>query len=282
MLPQPKTFEEHLIYTEQLARLSFFYARKFLWGRLPCKSLGLCLRDHTPLLYHALNFTDFESNWNSPECMAILDKADSLAGLPPESFEEEMWQFVAETARRRVEEIFPMVVGIQPFDDDYLCFHRTPIPHAFRYLYCGSLRYEEPAPNSDLCTFHIANAPAPSSLFQDDDYLPLCLRTLMKEAEMRYGCKQLKTTTWLNDRQRWLRLFPDEWRQNLTPRLPDERYIPVWSIGSWGLFIDARGMLDSERVNSFRENGIFKYQQRTSQCTFESLRRHLDSLERKN
>ncbi len=275
---QAKTFEEHLLYTEQLARLSLFYARKFLCPRLKSKTLGDCLRDHTPLLYHALNFTNFETNWNSPECLSILAKANSLATLAPEDFEEEMWRFVAETARRRVEEIFPMVVGIQPFDDDYLCFHRTPIPRSFRYLYCGSLRYEEPVEGSDLCTFHIANAPAPSSLFLNSEYLPLCLKTMMAEAELRYGCTRLKTTTWLNDRPRWLRLFPDEWQRNLTPRLPDDQYIPVWSIGSWGQFIDARGMLEPSRVKEFRATGIFRYQQRTSECSFESLRKHLSQI----
>ena len=278
MTTQPKSFEEHLVFTEQLARLSFFYARKFLSHRFPDKSIGILLRDHTPLLYHALNFTDFESNWNNPECLTIIAKANRLANLSPEVFEEEMWSFVAETAHRRVEEIFPMVVGIQPFDDDYLCFHRTPIPRSFRYLYCGSLRYEEPAKGSDLCTFHIANAPAPSSLFQDSEYLPLCLKTMMKEAELRYGCTRLTTTTWLNDRPRWLRLFPDEWQRNLTPRLPDGQYLPVWSIGAWGQFIDARGMLEPSRIKEFRANGIFRYQQRTSQCSFESLRKHLERL----
>ncbi len=278
MHTQTKSFEEHLVFTEELARLSFFYARKFLWPRQTGKPLGLCIRDHTPLLYHALNFTNFENNWNTPECIAVLSKADSLAALEPEEFENEMWAFVKETARNRVEEIFPMVVGIQPFDDDYLCFHRTPIPRSFRYLYCGSLRYEEPAKGSDLCTFHIANAPAPASLFQDSEYLPLCLMTMMKEAELRYGCNRLTTTTWLNDRPRWLRLFPEEWQRNLTPRLQDEQYTPVWSIGAWGQFIDARGMLEPTRVKEFRASGVFRYQQRTSQCSFESLRRHLETL----
>ena len=92
MKQRPKTLEEHLLYTEQLARLSFFYARRFLLPRMNGKSLGDCLRDHTPLLYHALNFTDFESNWNSDDCNAILRKADSLAALPAEKFEEEMWR----------------------------------------------------------------------------------------------------------------------------------------------------------------------------------------------
>jgi len=256
-----KSLEEHKIYVERLARISFFYARKYLLPRLPDATLAECIRDHTPLLYHALFHYESRPKWDDPKSMEILNKANDCAAMPPDEFEETMWNFIADYAHERAEWNYPNGVGVAA----------PPSWH------CGSLTYDNPPPDSGgVVKFHIANAVGPHSIFENPDYLPKCLELLMAETEVRFGSTALATSTWLNDRPRWLALFPDSWRENLSPRV--ENPIPVWSVASWGQLIDSRGCVVPEREQAVRETGVLKYQTRSSKCSFADLRHHLQTL----
>ncbi len=256
-----KSLEEHKVYLERLARISFFYARKYLMPRLPNATLAECIRDHTPVLYHALFHYESRPKWDDPKSMEILNRANDLAGLEPEAFEEAMWDSIKDYAHERAEMNYPRGVGVAAPSD----------------WHCGCLTYDKPSPNANgVVVFHIANSVGPHSIFEDPQYIPKCLELLMTETEIRFGATALTTSTWLNDRPRWQAIFPQSWRDNMSPRVADP--LPVWSVASWGQLIDSRGCVVPEREEALRKTGVLKYQARKSQCTFADLRKHLQSL----
>ena len=260
-MPELKTLEEHCKYVEGFARVSFFFARKWLMPKFPEKKPGELIRDHTPLLYHGLNYPPAAQSEN-PECQKILSRADDLAGLEPEEFEETMWNEIRDLAAKRAELNYPNAVGVKA-------------PASWN---CGSLKYDPPFEHPNLdpgqVTFHIANAVGPKSIFDDPDYLPHCFLLLMKEAQFRFGCHTLFTSTWLNERQAFLNCFPQEWRRNMSPR-PEEHPVPRWHFGWWGQLVTGRGTINPKAEKFVRENGYLKYCCLASHCSFENMRKHL-------
>ena len=258
-MPELKTLEEHRKYVEGFARVSFYYARKWLVPRFPERTIGDLLRDHTPLLYHGLDYSP--AVWNDdPECQEILNRANRLAELPPDEFENTMWDEIKELAAKRADMSYPHAVGVAA-------------PASWN---CGSLKYD--APDGKLpegwVTFHIANAVGPKSIFDDPDYLACCFLLLLKESEFRFGVNVLFTSTWLNDREAFVRFFPQEWQDNLSPR-PEEKPVPRWHFGWWGQLVTGRGTINPKAEEFVRKNGFLKCAERASHCSFENMRRHL-------
>ena len=254
-----KTLAEHKIFVEQLARLSFFFARK-LKDKTPDKPVGELLRDHTPLFYHALDYSDYLTGWNNPACQGIMKRADELSENSPEEFEERMYAEIKDLAMERAERFYPESVGIG-------------LPPGWNV---GSLKYDPPLkglpPNH--CNFHIANAVAPMSIFDDPAYLPRCFMKLMELGEKDYGFDTLRTVTWLNDNPRWLTLFPKEWHDNRDAGKDEVS----WNFGNWGQVVSARGTLNEKAAQYAREHGTLKYKARYSFCSFAAMRRHLATL----
>lgn len=257
-----KSLEEHLFSIETMARLSFFYAARWLKMEFaPEKSMSDCLSCHTPLLFHGLICYDREKWQEHPACRLIMDEADKLADLAPDRFENAMWEKCGAAIRQRAEETYSDSRGIGT-------------PPSWN---CGSLKYDPPRPETpNVCAFHIYNTVPPHSIFEDTEYLVCCFRLLMKETELRYGADTLTTSTWLNDRSRWLKFFPDEWQQNLSPR--DTGRLPGVTVGDWGFIIDARGCINPKWDLYIRENGRFPFYQRKSHCSYTAMRQHLDTL----
>ena len=257
-----KSLEEHKVYIERLARISFFYARKYLLPQGAESCIGDCIKKHTPLLYHALFHTEARDKWDDPDSLRILAKAEELVALSPEEFEEAMWAYIEEYAHQRAEMNYPKGVGVA----------------APASWHCGSLTYDPPSPKRPptWVAFHIANGVGPHSIFESPDYLPKCLELLMAECRVRFGADTLYTSTWLNDRPRWQALFPKSWMENMSPKV--EPFIPVWSVASWGQIIDSRGCVVPEREQELRATGKFRYQTRSSHCTFDELEAHLAAL----
>ncbi len=255
-----KTLAEHQEYVEQMARLSFFFARRWLEKRMPEKTIGELLRDHTPLLYHALNYTDHETKWDNPACLGILAKADELKVLPPTKFEEQMWSEVTDLAVERAERFYPTSVGMG----------------VSKEWNAGSLKYDPPVPGlpPNYCNFHIANAVSPKSIFDDPEYLPHCFIELMARSKKEHGYDTLHTATWLDDHHRWLALFPQEWIDNLSPRTNDVS----WNFGNWGQMVTARGTFNRNAGQYLREHGELKYKCRRSHCSFAAMRKHLTTV----
>ena len=259
MMSEVKSLEEHCGYVEGLARVSFYFARKWLAPRFPEKKIGELIRAHTPVLYHGLNYSP--SVWAAdPECQDLLARADRLAELDPDAFEETLWGEVRGLARRRAELNYPTAVGVKA-------------PASWN---CGSLKYDVPKPDlpPGRVVFHIANAVGPKSIFEDPQYLPYCFLLLMKESEFRFGSNELYTSTWLNCRNAWLAYFPQEWRDNLQPE-PDEPPVPAWHFGWWGQLVSGRGTINPNAEKFVRTHGHLRCFCRSSHCSFENMRAHL-------
>ena len=258
---QVKTLEEHKIYGEQMARLAFYFAKKWLAPRNPEKTMSELLREHTPLFYHALHFTP--GTWMEiPGCVKIMEQADLLADLSPEDFEEEMWKFTCMLSRVQAESNYPVGVAVNTKPG----------------WNCGTLKYDPPTgtlAEEGKVVFHISNAIGPHSIFEDPSYLAYCFLLVMKETEMRYGSHTLYTSTWLNNRQQWLDLFPAEWQENMEAEDEAGKLLPPWHFGWWGQIVTKRGTIAPAMDQYIRENGRLKYACKTSQCSFRAMREHL-------
>jgi len=256
---EKKTLEEHKTYVEQMARLSFFVARR-LKHKKPETLISELIRNHTPLFFHALNYVDYETQWHNPSCMRIAAKADEVAYLPAPDFEERVFAEIRELAMERAERFYPKSVGIW-------------LPEDWNV---GSLKYDTPRKDRppNYCNFHIANALAPRSIFDDPLHLPGCFMELMDQSEKEYGYDTLTTGTWLNDTPRWLALFPEEWTNNLSERNDGFR----WHFGCWGQMVTGRGTFNEKAGLYIREHGVLKYKNRGSHCSFTAMRQHLEVL----
>lgn len=259
--PEKKSLAEHRDYVEQTARISFFLAWK-LREKTPGGSVGELLRESTPLLYHGLNYLDYGSKWSNPDCWRIMAKADELQELPVSEFEERMWEWIKDLAMERAEKFYPESVGVA-------------LPKDWNVR---SLKYDPP--NQKLppgrCCFHIANALAPRSIYDDPEHLPGCFMELMDRSEKEHGYDTLYTGTWLNDTPRWLALFPEEWTANLSPV---NDYLG-WHFGCWGQIVTARGTFNATAGQYIRERLSLRYKLRSSHCSFTAMREHLRGLAR--
>lgn len=254
-----KTLEEHIAFAEQFARVSFYFARKWLTVQCPGIPVSQLIKDRTPLLYHILELP-MEAWDTDPAGLAILARADLLSHLSPEEFEEELLSFAAPFIREAAVRTYPNVIGVT----------------APAFWNCCSLKYDPPKAElpADWVVFHINNSIGPKSIFDVPDYLPHCFLLLMKEAEIRFGSNTLYTSTWLNGREDFLQYFPQEWRDNLTPSIPIPQ-IPQWHFGFWGQLITGKGTINPKTEAFLRENGTMKYPCYSSHCSFENMRRHL-------
>lgn len=264
-MTEVKTLEEHKLYVKRFAGVSFFFARKHLAPRFPDKSLGELIKDHTPLLYHGLNYAP--ALWTTdPECLHILAKADEYASLEAGDFEEKMWQETAGLAEKRAELNYPAAVGVKA-------------PASWN---CGSLKYDHPQEHPDLpedwIVFHIANAVGPQSIFADPGYLPRCFMLLLKETQVRFNSQVLYTSTWLNGREEFLRNFPQEWRDNLEKN-NDPLPVPAWHFGWWGQLVTGRGTINPNAEKFVRENGRLRYACCKSHCSYKNMIGHLEKMD---
>lgn len=259
-----KSLNEHLQSIEELAKFSLFYAAKYLKPRLDAdKTLWEALCSHTMLMFHGLEFREKDKFPEIPLCRDLEAAVTRFENLEPEQFEAAVWQTCGEAVTARGAELYGKSRGVAT-------------PPSWN---CGSLKYDLPdAENPRLCRFHIYNTVAPNSLFADPEYLILCFKLLMKESALRFGADTLITSTWLNERPRWLDFFPEEFHLSLTPRNPDK--FPGPTVGSWGFLYDARGMMNQKYIRQIRETGILPFLPRTGRCSFEAMNSHLDSLPR--
>ncbi len=256
-----KTLAEHREYVEKMTRLSFYFARR-LKDKMPENTVGELLRGRTPLFFHALNYRDYETKWDNPDCRAMVARADELGGLPPAEFEERLYGEFRELAMARAEQFYPKSVGMPGY-----------IPPEWNVR---SLKYDPPRPKllASWCCFHIANALAPRSIYDDPRHLPECFLELMDKSAAEYGYDTLYTSTWLNDHPRWLALFPAEWHENLSER----KDTTGWSFGNWGQLVTSRGTFNDRAGQYAREHVTLKYKARSSHCAFAAMRAHLREL----
>jgi hypothetical protein len=138
---------------------------------------------------------------------------------------------------------------------------------------CGSLWFTPPTggPEAGRLFFHIFNALQPGSIFDDPNYVPGCLLTVMAQADRDFGCDRLWTISWLNSYPRWQSFFPEEWRRDMGP----EKTVPQAGLHFWGQFVNARGTFNAKHAAQFRQTGRVPYPVRQAECTFAALRAHI-------
>ncbi|MBO4630805.1 MAG: hypothetical protein J5858_02670 [Lentisphaeria bacterium] len=128
-----------------------------------------------------------------------------------------------------------------------------------------------------FCYLHIRNAKQPESFLEYPEYVADDLRYIMDKAEQEDSCDTLYTASWLNSLPAFLRFFPREWTMNLSSP-PDGDFGPT--LGWQGQFINRAGLLNEAAAAKFLRTGILPYARLESHCSFESVRRHLNFLER--
>ncbi len=260
-MPKPKTLEEHRTYLHEIVRLKLWFAWHWLREH-PDEPFAHVLRERVDI-YRKL---DVNEGWLNPR-VCVWDDPRWLE-LETRTHELYLKHRQDEDAFAFVEETFPL---FQPGLDA-----RAPRDFADRsgldgYNY-GSIRFDPPGQaHPTRIAFHIANAIAPRSIFEDPAYLPACLLETMRRAEEAHGAEELETFTWLNSVPDWLALFPEEWHRHLTP----PNYDILWHYGYWGQFITARGTFNARRARRFYDTSMLPYPPRGSWCTFAALREHL-------
>ena len=153
-------------------------------------------------------------------------------------------------------------------------YHHGDYWAAFDTYQCGSLKFDPPAKDTPkTVSFHIKNALAPKSIFDDPGYIPGCLLDLMEKAEKQYGADTIQTDTWLNSLPKWTAIFPEEWQHNMGPENKDVG----WGYGHWGQFISASGKFNRKYGDILRSTGEFPFWPRKSHCSINSLKRHLQA-----
>lgn len=149
--------------------------------------------------------------------------------------------------------------------------HPPPATHDFSNFQAGCLRYHSVQENPGTIALHIGNPLRPRSIFDDPLYLPRCLLSVLEQSAAEFGANKLHCGSWLNSHPRWLALFPLEWQDNLSPPDNDIR----WHLGFWGQFINSRGGFHEKNAAAFRSTERMPFAFRTSNCSFQSLRKHL-------
>jgi hypothetical protein len=253
-----KSLEEHIEYVIQLSKLSFFFAMYLHQAnkKIPTKEF---LSKNTPLFKHALEY-NCETLSNNSDYLRICLKSDEFENLSLSNFEKKMYDEFGDIIIRRAIITYTRSVGIF-------------IPRSWN---AGSLKYDSPVNwlPSNYCNFHIANAIAPKSIFDDFKYLIECFGELMNQSEKIYNYDTLHTCSWLNDNPRWLKLFPEQWHNNLSER---SDYVGA-DFGFWGQLVTARGTFNKTAGEYLRKNGVLKFKCRYSHCSFSAMRKHLLKL----
>lgn len=259
---KPKTIEEHREYIHQIVHLKLF----FIWNWLkyhPDELLSEVLRERVDIYRKTAVNTELLNpknlHFDNPEWLEYERRLEELFDKyndDVQAFENSAFEVFRPTLEERLPKDFADETGTAGYQ-------------------CGSLRYDlvEEGKIHETTNFHIANAVQPHSIFEDPQYLPRCFADLMNETAERYGSSRLSTGTWLNSLPKWLELFPQEWLDNMSEADTDVK----WHYGFWGQFITARGTFNYKYGKILRETGRLPFYMRRSNCSFESMKKHLKS-----
>ena len=264
----PKTIEEHRDYLYGIVRLKLFFLHRWM-AEHPQESFSSVLRNRVDIyrktsanrgLLNPVEFYFDESPWidmeRAAEAVYQQEKNDIAA------FEEKAFQVFKPSLDERLEKDYHDRSGLNGYQ-------------------CGSLRHEyntrpvaTEAGEIAAVGFHIANAVAPHSIFEDRAYLKHCLLDLCEKVESQFQAKAITTGTWLNQNPKWLVYFPGEWLKNL--QAPNTNV--QWHYGFWGQFISARGTLNRKLADILRKTGKLPYYPCSSWCSIASIRKHLETI----
>jgi hypothetical protein len=258
-----KTYQEHLQYLHEIVKLKLWFVWNWLKNH-PEETVAFVLRKRVDIYRK----TDINKGPMNPgeidfECPLWLE----LENKAEELFEEHRNDIDASRFEEQSFVIFRPAIDTRSKRD----FAER--PYVLDYQ-CGSLKYDKPPEENQKCTtVHIANAISPYSIFDDTNYLPGCLLDVMKKSSAEYGADSMCSTTWLNSYDKWISIFPAEWKTSMGPEITDIK----WHFGFWGQFMTARGTFNEHYGKIMRKTGKFPFAMRRSWCTFESLRDYLNS-----
>ncbi|MGI5925000.1 MAG: hypothetical protein ACOX9E_13725 [Lentisphaeria bacterium] len=255
---QYKTLSEHRTYLHEIVRLKLFFLHLWL-EQHPEESFSDVIRKRVDI---------YRKTSANPE------------GLNPAQlhYDEEPWLSMENAAhaiyrqcgadRNRFERN-----AFEVFRDsiDARCERDYADPSVLANYQCGSLRYDERVAPDGCIRFHIANAIAPRSIFDDPKYLPGCFQRLLDIVEKVYGATHIGTHSWLNANPKWLALFPQEWSDSLTELEEDV----LWNYSFWGQFITRRGTFNFKFGNILRDTGRFPYLPCCARCSIKAMREKL-------
>ena len=258
-----KTFEEHREYLVEIVRLKLCFVYRWLDNH-PEEDLSFVLRWRVDLFRKSVFWrgqgfptsADFElPEWSALEQRIKTLYEETCSDTDSSTFESEAFKVVWKAVEANA-------------------FHDYQANLANKGFQCDSLGYGSPVTeNPRVVPFHITNAVQPYSIFDDKAYLPRCFFCLMDKAEAEFNANGLGTGTWMNSHPRWLKLFPEEYLDNMGPKEEE-----IWcGLGFWGQFVNARGTLNGKRARTFRETGRLPYHRRYSWCSFEAMRTHLNT-----
>lgn len=137
-------------------------------------------------------------------------------------------------------------------------------------------RYDPPADGrpANHCNFHITNYISPKSILKEIPYTVSRFLRLMDESGAKYGFDTLRTGTWLNSVPKWLEFFPQEWMDNMLEPVNDI----YGNLGSWGQILTARKTFNFKTGEYIREHLEMPFKPRTSWCSFDVMKTHLEKF----
>jgi hypothetical protein len=267
-MPQEITPAEHLEYLVSSVRLIFWFVWRWM-DEHPQETFADTIQNRTDIWAR----TSFNPSYLDPRCNKVYSTQwhDLIKALESvysynrksgtaQTFEDDAIALVMPYLSARVER-------------DLVCIrNKVDVEH----YQCGSLRYDiKPNPDTPKRVgIHIANACYPASPFDDPLYFPRCFMDLLDQVEKKLQVTEFACGSWMNSYPRWLRFFPREWLDNMSP--PNSN---VWGhYGFWGQFMTSRKTFNHKLANQFRETGRFPYPLRYSFCTIAAMKNHLGSL----
>lgn len=266
--PQPKTLEEHKQFLQDMTRLQLWFIEHWLKSH-PQETVAYCLLKRVDIIRRTVfNTGPLENTYSAgmhedPQWQSLVARLgalyDATRSASAGTFENEGWKLLE-----------PYVLPRAEGDVNR--------PDPLENFQCGSLRYDlTPTGDPPRVSFHIGNRIKPQSIFADPAYLPRCFRQMIHAVRTEVGAKVLNTGTWLNSLPAWLELFPQEWIDNMS----EPNMEITWSMGHWGQFINARGLMNHRYAAQFRQAGLLPYYHRSSRCSIDALEAHLDQLDAK-
>ena len=258
-LPLPATLEEHKEYLHKIVRLKLFFLHHWL-SEHPDEDFRHAIRCRVDIYRktdaNPLNWNPPELFWNSEKWLCMEERAYGIYTANKnnrDNFEAEAFEVFRPSIDARCRRDYEDSSRLDGFQ-------------------CGSLRHGIGVGKNGENSFHIANAVAPHSIFDDPSYLPRCFRELMDFVEKEYGATRIFVhPTLLNSCSRWLAIFPEEWLEHLTPELEDV----AWHYGFWGQFITGRGTFNEKHAAYLRRTCRFPFYPRGSWCTIAAMRRSI-------
>ncbi len=238
-----KNSDEHYELLQELVKLSLWFSADWKYKH-PEEPLWEILKNRT-FLFAAVDANSvglfdvpqMDGYWFSLLQSILLAYKPNMS---PDDFQQAGWEL-----------LLPFVGGRTARDLADLHHHR-----AFD-CYGNSCFTHGEVMKGELLEFHIANTLYPDSIFRHPDYMESCLDQLIQDAK-EGGASGVTTTTWLNEVDRWVNIFPDTWKNSLSEPITDVG----WHLGFWGQCLTSRHCFSSVAGDYFREHGRFRYMMR--------------------